>query len=379
MGTEPSDQPGEAAPSSGSRELACVQCGADLKYNVGASSLACPYCAAENEIPVLSDKVGERDFRSFLQEAKSAEHAYEIATAKCVSCGAESTLDANVTHDSCPFCGVPIEAMTAADHSSIEPQSLLPFSVPAADAQGAFKKWLKSLWFAPNTLKRMQNLGHKLQGVFLPHWTYDTDCLTEYVGQRGIYYWVTEHYTTTDANGKSVRRSRQVRKTRWYPAVGSVTNRFDDLLVPASSSLPPKYVEALEPWGLKDLVATDRSYMAGFKTERYTVDLEDGFASAAAQMVDPIEQTIRMDIGGDAQRIFDRRTDYRCITFKHILLPVWISAYRYKGKVFRFLVNARTGEVQGERPWSVWKITFAVIGGLILLAAIGVGIAAANQ
>jgi len=130
---------------------------------------------------------------------------------------------------------------------------------------------------------------------------------------------------------------------------------------------------------LKDLVATDRSYMAGFKTERYTVDLEDGFASAEAQMVDPIEQTIRMDIGGDAQRIFDRRTDYRGVTFKHILLPVWISAYRYKGKVFRFLVNARTGEVQGERPWSVWKITFAVIGGLILLTAIGVAIAAANQ
>ncbi len=359
-------------------ELACSQCGADLNYDVGARSLKCPYCATENIIPVMSDAIGERDFRQFLQDAQSSKSSYQISTAKCVSCGAESTLDPHVTHDACPFCGVPIEAQ-AEEKSLIEPQALLPFAVPAADAQGAFKTWLKKLWFAPNALKRMSNLKQNLQGVFLPHWTFDTDCRTEYIGQRGIYYWVTEHYTTTDANGKSVRRSRQVRKTRWYPASGVVANRFDDLLVPASSSLPTKYVEALEPWGLKDLVASDRSYMAGFKTERYTVELETGFLDAEKQMAGPIERTIRADIGGDTQRIFDRRTEYRGITFKHILLPVWISSYRYKAKVFRFLVNARTGEVQGERPWSAWKITGAVIAGIIVLAAIGAAIAAAQN
>ena len=359
-------------------ELACVQCGADLNYDVGARSLKCPYCATENIIPVMSDAIGERDFRQFLQDAQSTKSSYQISTAKCVSCGAESTLDPNVTHDSCPFCGVPVEAR-AEEKFLIEPQALLPFTVPAADAQSAFKTWRKKLWFAPNALKRMSNLKQNLQGVFLPHWTFDTDCRTEYIGQRGIYYWVTEHYTTTDANGKSVRRSRQVRKTRWYPASGVVTNRFDDLLVPASSSLPTKYVGALEPWGLKDLVASDRSYMAGFKTERYTVELETGFLDAEKQMEGPIERTIRSDIGGDTQRIFDRRTDYQGITFKHILLPVWISSYRYKTKVFRFLVNARTGEVQGERPWSAWKITGAVIAGIILLAAIGFAVAAAQN
>jgi hypothetical protein len=203
--------------------------------------------------------------------------------------------------------------------------------------------------------------------------------VTQYVGQRGIYYWVTEHYTTTDSKGNTVHRTRQVRKTRWYPASGVVENRFDDLLVPGSSSLPAKYVQALEPWGLKDLVATDRSYMAGFKTERYTVDLETGFHGAEVQMVGPIERTICADIGGDTQRILDRRTDYRAITFKHILLPVWISSYRYGDKVFRFLVNARTGEVQGERPWSAWKIAGAVVLGLILVAAIAAAVSAAQN
>ena len=49
---------------------------------------------------------------------------------------------------------------------------------------------------------------------------------------------------------------------------------------------------------------------------------------------------------------------------------MYISAYRYQSKVYQVIVNARTGEVQGERPYSVWKITFAILGGLALIALI---------
>ncbi|MCF3648936.1 hypothetical protein [Synoicihabitans lomoniglobus] len=359
----------------GAHEFACVQCGADVSYEIGLSALQCPYCGTQNEIPVMADAVGEQDFRAVLAAGESAAGTYDVSTAKCVSCGAESTLDPNISHDSCAFCGVPVEA-EAQSRRLIQPQALLPFAVPRDDARQSFKAWLASRWFAPNTLKRMGQLDGGLQGVFLPHWTYDTDCSTSYVGQRGIYYWVTEHYTTTDANGKSVRKSRQVRKTRWYPASGRVLNRFDDLLVAASHSLPTKYVEALEPWGLPELVAADRAYMAGFKTESYSVDLESGFAAAEQQMTGPIQQTIRADIGGDTQRILDYRVTYRDITFKHILLPVWISTYRFKERVFRIMVNARTGEVQGERPWSWLKITVTALVGIALVAVIAW---AANQ
>ena len=59
------------------------------------------------------------------------------------------------------------------------------------------------------------------------------------------------------------------------------------------------------------------------------------------------------------------------VTFKHILLPVWMAAYKYRGQTYRFVVNGRTGRVQGERPYSAWKIAFAVIIGLLLALAIG--------
>jgi len=200
----------------------------------------------------------------------------------------------------------------------------------------------------------------------VPHWTYDANTTTDYTGQRGEYYYETQWYT--DSNGN--RRSRQVRKTRWYYASGRVFNSFDDLLVLASESLPRKYAEKLEPWDLDGLMPYQEEFLSGFKAENYSVDLATGFQTARDMMEPTINQTIRRDIGGDTQRISSKNVLHDNITFKHVLLPVWVSAFRYDNKVFRFLVNARTGEVQGERPWSWVKITFAVLGAIALVALI---------
>ena len=46
-----------------------------------------------------------------------------------------------------------------------------------------------------------------------------------------------------------------------------------------------------------------------------------------------------------------------------MLLPVWVAAFRFVGRPYRFVVNGRTGEVQGERPWSFWKIAGPIVTG----------------
>jgi hypothetical protein len=54
-----------------------------------------------------------------------------------------------------------------------------------------------------------------------------------------------------------------------------------------------------------------------------------------------------------------------------VLLPVWLASYRWRGKVYRVVVNGRTGAVSGERPYSPWKIAFAVVLALMLAAILG--------
>jgi hypothetical protein len=215
-------------------------------------------------------------------------------------------------------------------------------------------------------LKHYADRSGKINGMYLPYWTFDCSTRTSYSGQRGDYYYVTESYNTVE-NGKSVTRTRQVQKTRWTSASGSVNNVFDDILIEASTSLRKEKLRSLEPWDLKNLVAYNDKYLSGFRTETYQVDVKSGYQQAK-QRIDPvIENTIRNHIGGDTQRILFTNATYNDPSFKHILLPVWLSAYQYNSKVYQILINARTGEVQGERPYSVAKIALAVIGGLIVL------------
>jgi hypothetical protein len=46
---------------------------------------------------------------------------------------------------------------------------------------------------------------------------------------------------------------------------------------------------------------------------------------------------------------------------------VWLAAY----KTYRFVVYARTGRVEGERPYSTWKIAMAIVLGLCVAVAVG--------
>ncbi|MBN1126193.1 MAG: hypothetical protein JXA82_14400 [Sedimentisphaerales bacterium] len=354
----------------------CGGCGAKMGFKPGTHSQNCPYCGHENPIPQSEEDIRELDFRAFLASQAEASDTEEIITIKCPSCAAETTTDPNITSQDCPFCGSPIVA-TAHSTRQIKPKSLLPFHVNRKQGWEQFRKWVAGLWFAPNDLRKMAQSEGKLTGIYVPYWTYDSDTTSFYRGQRGKHYWVTEHYTTHQ-NGKLVHKTRRVRKTRWWPASGTVWHSFDDVLVLASNTLPRHYTEKLEPWDLQNLVPYTDEYLSGFRAESYQIDLAQGFEYGQKIMDVKIRQLVRQDIGGDEQRIHSVRTQHDRITFKHLLLPIWISAYRYKNKVFRFLINGRTGEVQGERPWSFWKIALAVIGVAAIAAVIALVIIASQ-
>jgi hypothetical protein len=161
-----------------------------------------------------------------------------------------------------------------------------------------------------------------------------------------------------------------VTHVRWHPAAGVVSRRFGDVLVLAGESLPRTITEQLEPWDLANLQPYQEDYLSGFRSEMYRVDLQSGFERACAIMAPVIETDIRRDIGGDEQRIHRRDTRYGAVSFKHILLPIWVSAFRFRDRVYRFVVNGRTGEVQGERPYSAWKIALAILLGLLVTGSL---------
>lgn len=355
-------------------QFPCVHCGAMLKYQPGTQYQVCDYCEYQNIIPVNHEAIKEYDLHEALRELEKAVPITEKAQTNCTACGASFKFTASVHAGECPFCGTDI--VTSLDKTKpLHPKSLLPFLIEEHQAKEQFSLWLNNLWFAPSKVKKFARDKTRLAGIYLPHWTYDSYTESSYTGTRGDTYYVRQRVQHVK-NRRVVSSSQRVPKIRWTPVRGRVSRFFDDVLIGASLSLPRQILDRLQPWDLENLVPYDEKFISGFKSELYQVELSEGFDLAKQVMENLIQRDIANDIGGDHQRIHQVNTHHRSTTYKHCLLPVWSATFEYYNKPYRFVINGRTGQVQGERPYSYWKIALAVITGLAIMMA---GLAYLNQ
>jgi LSD1 subclass zinc finger protein len=359
----PPPQPTGVDASAALLSVACKSCGSQMSYKPGTTNLKCQACGAEQAIE-STETIDEHSF----DEWAAAQSSKRVATigkqvVKCQSCGA--TTETDELSGACQFCGGVLLPVSQPE-GLIAPEAVLPFGIVKKDANAAFGKWVKSRWFAPSALKKVGST-EAMKGTYVPHWTYDAQTSTYYTGQRGEHYYTTE---TRTVNGRT--QTHQVQHTRWWPASGNVSRAFDDVVVPASALLEPKKLDKMGPWTLAAAKAFEPQYLAGYTAVRYDVDPDTGLVTAKAKMEDVIRDDCRRDIGGDEQRVTSMSVQYAALMFKLMLLPIWIASYIYAGKTYQVLVNANTGEVVGDRPYSKVKIALAVIAAIIVIA---VGIA----
>ncbi len=287
---------------------------------------------------------------------------------QCASCGATVNFTPPETATWCDFCGDKIVAQPKSADALVAPEAILPFKIDQSATDKILRDWINSRWFAPSKLKTFAQ-PQAIHSVYIPFWTYDTQTNSYYDGQRGEHYYETVY--ETDSNGDQT--SREVQQTRWYSVSGQISRWFDDILVPATASLNLEKLKALEPWDLDQLRNYEPAYLAGHKAQTYQVPLDQGFEIAKQMISSTIYNDAQNDIGGDEQRVSNVSTNYSAITFKHLLLPVYAGAYRYNSKVYQIVVNGRTGEIQGERPYSYFKIAaliIAIIGVLLFIVVL---------
>jgi DNA-directed RNA polymerase subunit RPC12/RpoP len=366
--------------------LPCGQCGAELEFKPGTTVLKCGYCGHSQTIEI---KAGAAVIEYDLNDAitRYLGHAGHIQqqgnrNVKCNDCGAEVMVQAGAQTARCDYCGGKSIVEEELPAGVLQPESLLPFGFDSANAVERFRKWLKGgegffgrLWVKlvrPSALQQRANV-QDLHGVYVPFWTYDSNSHSNWTAQAGYYYYVTEHYT--DSQGK--RQSRQVRKVRWVWTSGSRRDFFNDWLVCASQQFyQPRLsglMKKIEPFPTQGLVPYDSKYLAGFRAERYSLDLKAGWEHAREGMTAELYSRCGRDVPGDTHRFLEVRSTFFGQSFKHVLLPVFAMAYQFKDKPYNVLVNGCTGEVQGEAPLSWVKVTILCV---VIAALIGGGIAA---
>ena len=349
------------------RTYPCRQCGGALEFDIGEQKLVCRHCGAEQEIVDDAGRsVAERDLRSAVVAVRADPFGPkdELAGDKevvCQSCGGRTTFTGTLTSTRCPYCATPIQRDDVHDAPARLPvDGILPFRVDREEAEAALRQWISGRWFAPREFKSYSRTG-SFASVYAAYFTYDADAWTAYEGKRG------DNYTVTVGSGDNQRTET---RTRWSHVSGEVNDVFDDVTVLANDGFDRKRVDKLEPWPLGGVRPFSPEYIAGHLCRTYDRDVDNCFEEARKRMDREIEQTVRRDIGGDRQDIDRVDTRFNTLTYKHLLLPIWLLTVIFQGRPFQVFMNGVTAEVHGQRPYSAVKIAAAVIV-VILLAVAG--------
>ncbi len=357
------DQPERDGVAVARRKFECPACGGEAAWNPARHALICPYCGTESPAELLqrddTTVIVEHDLVTALRAVPDSARGWQAdkVSVQCQSCRAISVFDPARISQRCEFCGstalVPYEEVKAA----FRPESLLPFKVAEAQARDLVRAWYGRQWLAPNGFAG-KAMTDTVRGIYLPYWTFDARADARWTAESGEYYYVTVN-------------SKRQRRVRWSPAAGELTHRFDDDLVCASLGVHPQLLKKVEPFPTTDaLVPYDAGYLSGWTVERYQIDLVTSAARSREQMEAVLRKLCGEQVPGDTYRNLVVSATYADQTFKHILVPVWLLSYVYRGTSYQVVVNGVTAAIAGERPWSWIKITLLVILGLIVFAMI---------
>lgn len=362
---EPEAKPerGEDGVTLARQKFDCPACGGEAQWNPAKRALICPYCGTESPADLV-----ERDGATVIVEHSLAAALQTVASdssrgwqaektsVKCQSCHAISVFDPEKVSERCQFCGSTALAPYEDERDAVRPESLLPMQIAESRARELIRAWYGKQWLAPNGFAG-KALTDTVKGLYLPYWTFDAKVHARWTAESGKYYY-------TRVNNK------QVRQVRWSPAAGELSHAFDDDLVCASLGVHAQLLRGVEPFPTGTLVPYDAGYLSGWTVERYQIDLVKAAARSRAAMEAAVRQMCARQVPGDTHRNLVVSADYRDQTFKHILVPVWLLSYVYRGTSYQVVVNGATGETAGERPWSWIKIALLILLALIVFGLI---------
>ena len=343
----------------------CPACGAQAEWDPATQKLRCAFCGTESPYHLDRDqgKVVELDLVKALRELPDEERGWqtERRSVQCQSCRAVMVFDPARVGQNCEFCGSPALVDYQEIRAPIRPQGVLPFRVDASRVRDDIRRWWKSRWFAPGRLA-IAALVDTIKSLYIPYWTFDARVHCPWTAEAGHYYYV--NVPGRDSKGRPVMR--QERRVRWEPAAGVVDTAFDDEAVPGTQGLPIDLLKGVEPFPTREVVAYDTAFLSGHVVEHYQVVLLEAAQRSLEQMHAKLVAMCSQQVPGDTQRNLQIAPEYSERTFKHVLVPVWLLTYGYRARTYQVIVNGYTGTIAGQRPYSAWKVAFAIVLAIVV-------------
>lgn len=334
----------------------CPECGSEMEYQGGIKKFSCKSCRYERPLQKNSNQVVDRplasnvNFRKFTKGMGSTFDLEEVKCAKCSSCLA---VPQGETLEVCPFCEGTELASSGRNKQVLEPKNIIPFTIPQERARKILKRHIRkrNFLFLPNSLLRTTRKD-RLRGIFIPVFLIDAFTRSTWAGQAG-------RKVTQNKNTKIV----------WETSNGYWEHTFDRSLVEASKGIQMNHFQAIQPYDVFKLVPYDPLYLRDWYTEIYQKNEIDAVKSMDKRIENETKRQSDMRRRGDNFKDFKYARENMLLTFKHVLVPVWIATYQYRGKNFQLMINGQKGYVSGDKPLSMRKIRIAIAIGVVAICA----------
>ena len=286
---------------------------------------------------------------------------------RCDNCGSEVATDLEQRSYVCAFCDSTYVVEFSPDQTNRQsPEFVIGFAITQERAEQKFRSWIaENAWFRPGDL-RTNLVIDKLRGVYLPFWSFSMLAHSTWSANVGEYWYRTETYTTTDAKGKPVTKTRRVRETEWWPLSGKHHHYYNGFLVSGSRGLPQREAERIKPFNLPALKRYQAYFLAGWLCEEYSIERGEALKTCQDEFYRHEQRNVARFLPGDTHRDLHVATGFDRVNSDLCLLPVYVLSYRYRDKLYRFLLNGQTGKTAGDKPIS-WRRIFAIAGCFLLL------------
>lgn len=335
----------------------CPSCGADMIFAPEKGKLYCPYCDSVRDI--IKTNTHKRDF---YEERSSSKVDEKQSVYNCPNCGGEVLLESFVTATKCPFCGA-TNVVKKDEIKGLKPDGIIPFALSKDAAVNCGMAWLKKKWFAHKKFKK-SFVPDNVNGVYIPAFNFSAEAFSSYSGTLG------EHYYVTVGTGKN---RHQEQRTRWFKISGTISQYFENIMIEASRQLTQNEMNAVLPYATERIEGYNAEYVSGFSAERNNENLDQSFGKAKGVMSETIKRAILSRYHYDVVGSLNVNTNYNTVLFNYVLVPMWVFGFKFKDKLYKFIVNGLTGKSFGKYPKSAGKISFIVflILGIIVGAVVG--------
>ncbi len=328
----------------------CDGCGANMTFDPATQLLKCPHCESVKDFE-KGTNVQEIDILTAFSQGE--EWKDESSVYRCENCGAVVVLKIGETATLCPYCQT-AHVVKSSEVVGLKPNALYPFTITTETARERARLYVKSKWFAPKKFKK-NLVADNFKGVYQPCFTFDSNTQSSYVGKIG------KRRTRTVGSGKNRRTETYI---DWRYISGSHTEFFNDVLINGDSAYSQKTLDKILPYREIELKEYANDYLTGYMAKRSDRTVEDCWNDAKSEIDELIKKSILSKYSYDVVDYLNVSTTHNEVTYKYVLIPVYLLNYRYNKKLYTMHINGNTGKVTGKTPISPWKVLLAVGIGL---------------